>query len=383
MQAIRSIKQQHHITGADVSAWLGTPCILYMAGIQSEMPLAWWTEDDKGQLLTRGGFLQPTGLPLGALLTQAELTGLPADWSALLDMAPYLQWQLLQAMLSSPLAAELALSNPLLFILLVSWAEQQGIQPDVFTTLVGRKRTYLLQHIGLPPSGSILKILSRCQLMLKNPDELKFIHNELSLPGSVSLLRHVPHIGMTTFIVLAEQRTIAWPGLLKMLDTQAKTVGLSMLTRLLRDTRNLGASQRQLEQTQNLAQLHELHDKLVQRFNKQSLEKKSRALQASFGAYPAAPLAGTDNIQPLISWLDLLTEGARMHHCVGSYAHSVQLGKSFVYRVTSPERLTLALSKHPHGWEISEVKGFANSQPADDSMQYIRQWHQQALIHNG
>lgn len=377
MQATRHIKYPHHINRTDVSAWLGSSCFLYVADIQSPTPLFWWTENDKGQTLARGDFLQPTGLPLGALLSQKDLRSLPADWSALLDMAPYMQWQLLQAMLSSTRTAELALSCPLLFILLVDWAEHQGIQPDDFTTLVGRKRTHLLQHMGLPASGSILKILSRCQLILKNPDELQFIRHELSLPGSVNLLRHVPHIGMATFMLLAEHRTIAWPGLLGMIDPQATRTGHGTLTRLLRDTRNLGATQRQLEQTQSLGQLHALHDKLVQRFNRQSLEKKNIALQVAFGAYPSAPLPGTDSIQALTSWRDLLEEGARMHHCVGSYANSVHQGKSFVYRVTAPERLTLALSKHQHGWEISEVRGFANSQPGEESLQHIRQWYWQ------
>lgn len=381
MQATQHIEYPHHITRTDVSAWLGSSCFLYVTGIQSPKPLFWWTENDKGQTLARGDFLQPTGLPLAALLAKEELTDLPADWLALLDIAPYMQWQLLQAMLSSPRAAELALSCPLLFILLVDWAEHQGIQPDEFSILAGRKRTHLLQHMGLPASGSILKILSRCQLILKNPDELQFIRRELSLAGSVNLLRHVPHIGMATFVLLAEHRTIAWPGLLNMVDPQAARAGHGTLTRLLSDTRNLGATQRQLEKTQSLAQLHELHDKLVQRFNRQSLEQKSIALQVAFGAYPAAPLPGTDNIQPLTSWLDLLEEGARMHHCVGSYANSVHQGKNFVYRITAPERLTLALSKHSHGWEVSEVRGFANSQPSEESMQHIRQWHRQASRH--
>lgn len=378
MQATQYIEQPHHLTSINVSSWLDSPCFLYVAGIQSATPLIWWTENDKGHTLARGDFLQPTGLPLGALLAQEDLSSLPEDWLVLLDMAPYMHWQLLQAMLSSSQAVELALSSPLLFILLVDWAQQQGIQPDDFTTLVGRKRIHLLQHIGLPPSGSVLKILSRCQLMLKNPDELQFIRHELSLFGSVSLLRHVPQIGMATFVLLAEHRTIAWPGLLSMINPQAARARHGTLTRLLRDTRNLGATQKQLQQTQSLAQLHALHDKLVQRFNRQSLEKKSIELQVAFGAYPAAPLPGTDSIQPLASWLDLLEEGVGMHHCVGSYAHSVHQSKSFVYRVTKPERLTLALSKYSHGWEISEVRGFANSHPSDESMQRIRQWYRQA-----
>lgn len=361
-------------TIADVSPWMGYPCFIHVVGIHSETPLAWWSEDGAGRIIERGEFLQPTGLPLNALIPPSELAVIPTDWLTTLDIAPYMQWQLLQAMPSSPYAAELALSSPLLFILFVDWAKQEGISQAVFTALVGRKRTHLLSHIGLPASNSIVKILSRCQLKLRNSAELQLIRQELTLSSSVKILRHVPRLGLRAFMLLERYRAIAWPGLLAMVDPQTKTGNITALGRLLRDTQNMGATERQLKQLQNLAQLHELHDKLVRRFNQQSLHKKSIELRCSFGEYPTAPIPGTSDITPLVSWLDLLEEGSHMHHCVGSYAETVYSGHTFVYRVTAPERLTVALQKRQNRWEVSEIRGFANSRPTDESVECIRQW---------
>lgn len=369
--------QAEHLTPlvtADISAWMGYPSYLHVAGIQSAAPLAWWTADEAGRALERGSFLQPTGLPLGSVISKEELAAIPTEWQVLLDSVPYMQWQLLQAMLSSSEAAELALSNPMLFIMLVDWAESKGVDKHAFYSLVTQKRTNILRRIGLPPSKSVVKILSRCKAELRDSSELDFIRKELTLPESINLLSHVPKLGLVTFRLLVRHRPEAWPGLLKMIDPDTKVESISSLARLLSDTRNMGATDSQLRKLQTIRQLHELHDKLVLSFNQSSVTRKSQALERSYGAYPEAPIPGTEDIIPLTSWSELLREGIQMNHCVGSYARDVHLGNSFVYRVIYPERLTLAIEKRQNGWQLSEIRGHSNSSADKRSIMCATLW---------
>lgn len=66
-----------------------------------------------------------------------------------------------------------------------------------------------------------------------------------------------------------------------------------------------------------------------------------------------------------------------MHHCVGSYAEKIANNEVFIYKVTEPERLTLALKRYSSCWLLDELKGFQNAAPSPESRQAVRDWLQQ------
>src|SRR5690554_7442455 len=91
------------------------------------------------------------------LFTQEDFASILAQALMIADSVTSKKFQMLQAMLISPASMELALSNPLLFVLLVNKAEQEGTDKDVFTALVLEKRGKILDYLGLPASKSVLR----------------------------------------------------------------------------------------------------------------------------------------------------------------------------------------------------------------------------------
>ena len=60
----------------------------------------------------------------------------------------------------------------------------------------------------------------------------------------------------------------------------------------------------------------------------------------------------------LASPLDLVTEGAEMHHCVGSYAEQVEAGSYAAYRVVvGPERATVGIRAQGKSWVFDQARG--------------------------
>lgn len=280
-------------------------------------------------------------------------------------------------MLSSLHAQELALSSPMLFLLLVEHSIQNGIHEHYFQQLICKKRKHILQHIGLVDSTSTLKILGRTQLHLRHDEDVLTMIHVLQQPELVTLLRHVPRPSLAAFLLLSRNPHIAWTGLLRMLDDSSTIKDVLLLSRLIRDTYNMGASRQALHKTQTRKELQELHDRMIRRFNDANSQKNLLSAMLQY-EYPSPPRCGTSSIVPLTSWDELLQEGSCMHHCVGSYAGRIAMGELFVYKVTEPERLTLALKRYSSGWVADELKGFQNAEPSSESRKAVRDWLQQS-----
>jgi hypothetical protein len=82
-------------------------------------------------------------------------------------------------------------------------------------------------------------------------------------------------------------------------------------------------------------------------------------------ALPDAPVPTSFGIERLNSLAEQVAEGEEMGHCVGSmdYLLSAVNGDVAIYRVTSPVRATLALTKCKQGyWEIGALRGPHNAE---------------------
>ena len=49
-------------------------------------------------------------------------------------------------------------------------------------------------------------------------------------------------------------------------------------------------------------------------------------------------------------------------------------GNGFIYKVLSPERATLHISKKGHKYDINQFSLVCNKKPSDESFLKIRQW---------
>jgi|SRR5690554_651965 len=357
----------------DATQVLGYPINILINRIHTDKPLC-WTAHSNAEQVNEGGFLESPGLPLSILLGDELRTLPPPVFDVLQAATPCRQFAVLQAMLSSQQAQELALSAPMLFLLLVEHAVQHGIDEQDFHQLACSKRKQILENLGLVNSASTLKILNRIRLQLRHDEDVRTLTRVLQQPELVKYLRHVPHPSLAAFQLLSRNPQLAWPGLLSMLDDSSTIKDVLLLSRLVRDSHNMGASWQALQQTQTRQDLQNLHDRMVRRFNEAAANDYALYLARQYAEFPSPPFQGSDTIVPLASWEELLQEGNCMQHCVGSYTGMVAAGEVFVYKVTEPERLTLALRRKAHGWVLDELKGFHNAEPGSKALEAVYVW---------
>ena len=79
-------------------------------------------------------------------------------------------------------------------------------------------------------------------------------------------------------------------------------------------------------------------------------------------------------ITQLKSSYELVNEGKKMHHCVGSYIKEAEEGRSFFYKVTAPERCTLQIIVRGSQVYINGFKLACNKDPSEESSWEIRNW---------
>ncbi|MDQ6955264.1 MAG: PcfJ domain-containing protein [Mariprofundaceae bacterium] len=87
--------------------------------------------------------------------------------------------------------------------------------------------------------------------------------------------------------------------------------------------------------------------------------------------FPKAPIPGTESIQPIQSYRQLVAEGRRQQHCVLSYHTRIMSGNYAVYRMLEPERATIG----SYGcYILDQVKLHRNRTPSAETRELIRQW---------
>ena len=357
----------------DLSKDMGYPLSIHINSTRHEQPLFWqsWSNND---LLEDSSFLQAPGLPIAMLLPQEQLNCLPQHALAIAMSMPEKQYQLMQSMLISAAALELALSNPLLFLLLVHYAELQKLDAITFKALVLQKRTDILRYLQLPSGASVVKMLARIDVKQHRFANLNAVFEGLKNPEAIDSLRHVQHICVNHLLFLQRYRGLCWNSLFSMITPQSSIADLGHIRRLAQDSCLLGASIASLRTTSTVAELKTLHDRFVFKHNKMSVELRAKQQQRYYGDFPTPPLPGNELIVPISSWYELAIEGVQMHHCVSAYHQRIHEGEVFVYKVLTTPRVTLSLRPQGSDWVISEARSHANAQPSEEAMLVIHNW---------
>ncbi len=357
----------------DLSADIGYPLKVVVNGLQHEQPL-FWQSWSSGELVGESTFLQPAGLALKMLFTQEDFASIPAQALVIADSVTSKKFQMLQAMLISPASMELALSNPLLFVLLVNKAEQDGIDSDSFTALVLEKRSKILDYLALPSSKSVLRLLARTQYSNANGNDLDAVLEVLSRPVQLARLRHVKQLSLNHILFLQQFQGLFWPGVLELITPETNSAFAAYVCRMASDCCALGANLDNLRTVSTNEELNALHNRLINVRNQARNLGYVRQSLEEYGEFPSPPLAGNTIIVPLTSWKELTEEGQEMHHCISVHGYKIAARNYFVYKVLTQQRLTLAITPHGEGWRIDEVRGHSNTMPTEDSLQHIHDW---------
>ena len=346
---------------------------IHIQSPEHENPLQWksWNH---AQLVAEGGFLEEPGFMLDELLACFCSSRVTPAMKAIADAVPRKQYQLMQAMLSSEAAAELAQSNWLLFVLLVDYAEYHRIDRPTFQRMVKRRRVAILREMGLVDSAAAVRVLARTGPGLMTNSQLQSVFQVCEDETMVSMLHHVIKPTPMIYPLLFKYRHWVWPHFLQMASSCATQAEVNAWVSIVQDSLRMGASLRQLHGISSQNQLTRLHDRLVERYNARTDAVEIARLSQEYGAYPPPPITGNEMIQPLVSWEELVNEGREMRHCVASWHYRVKLREVFIYRVYGADRLTLAIARQGDGWRILEVKSYCNRPAPTYDLHKIQQW---------
>jgi len=368
----------------DLSQVLNYPITVRINGWHSDQPLHWASFNDD-DMVAEGLFLEAPGLPLFTLSDdkgQRLCDAIPDDINAICSLMPAMDFQVAQACAVSTAARQLAYDAPLLFLLAVDYARQRPLSMEAFEQFLQFKRADILSAAGLPGSKSLARLVGRLKLSPMMPWELDDVRLALQQSEFLTLLRHHAEVHLNHLRLLLRVRRPLWPGMLCLVNEHTQAADLTWTCRMIRDTLNLaGGNEQVMVQVNSREDLQDQHDRFIDRFNRQnhrnSAEKRlelAKALEEEHGAYPKPPIAPVEGIQPLSSWLELLEEGATMRHCVGSYDMAVAWGEVFIYRMISPERLTISLEHRNDAWVVGEVRASCNANPSPAALERVRRW---------
>lgn len=369
----------------DLSSVVGYHMVVRLLPWQSDAPFSWISEAEGAQLAT-GAFLEPPGISWEVLMeTHGEtLTqGMPDTLIQVINAVPFLGIELAQVAGRLDAALDMAVSSPLLLILLVEKGAQERWSADTFAALLHHKQSTLCAVAGLPATRSSAKLLRRCQLGPVIRRELFPLKRALNNPDNCEFLRHQPYVHARHLIFLANYEGARWPGLLTLINEALRPAphyrGSAWLKAMLMDTQRMLATRTEaLYPVSSLAAFQALHDQLVNVFNAHAtagnLQSSATELQQRHGPYPMPPLPNTTLITAITSWQDLLLEGERMRHCVGSYSSAVANGKVAIYHLQQPEPVTVAITPQGQRWKLSEARGVRNAPPSQEAHYFINVW---------
>jgi hypothetical protein len=112
------------------------------------------------------------------------------------------------------------------------------------------------------------------------------------------------------------------------------------------------------------------HNELVDQFNRGRSRRPSEKL-----LFSPPPVAGNDEVRPILNSVDLEQEGIEMNHCVGAYVSQVVARQSFIYSVrTTQERATLELVPRGRRWIVRQLLTFHNKRARRATRNVVNRW---------
>ncbi|MCB1093342.1 MAG: PcfJ domain-containing protein, partial [Verrucomicrobiae bacterium] len=133
---------------------------------------------------------------------------------------------------------------------------------------------------------------------------------------------------------------------------------------------------RPVRQFPDRERLREIHESIADayRLRLQRVTEVRRVSRDNFSRPPIPPIPG--EIEALTSPEALVDEGEAQGNCVASYAHKVERGDTFIYRVLKPSRATLSLVRQSSSglWKVGELEGRFNTPASLDAEEAVAQW---------
>ena len=262
-------------------------------------------------------------------------------------------------------AVDLFTSNPLLMTLVIHCAKRYKWTEAYVAQLLLEKRVSILTACGLRGQKSALKTLNKLSLGAFSHQAYLVIQEILALPNSHKL-NHLHYIDIKLFCLLSQ-----YPELVssRLLQSYQKDWSIKRFKMLYTDTLRMATqiNRQTLTNCRTLDELEKIHDRYIVRIN-----QRKKIINVN---YPPPPIAGCAHIIPITNSNELFEEGVTQHHCVSSYHRAVFEGKSYIYKILSPERATLEVRLQKNGgYWVSQLTLSCNKEPSEETIRTVFQW---------
>lgn len=255
----------------------------------------------------------------------------------------------------------------------VQGRHQTGIA-DSALWMVNKRQRDILARLGFPDSNSAVKTLRKTVPEAINPENAAGLRRALAVAETAKLLSHLTRInaGVLGLIADARIRPCITPKLLEEVAAERRQTYRAFTAGVLTHAWELLTAMRpdaQPPSFRSVVEVEDVHDRLAEEYCEWN------QLRAEKGLFPPPPIPGTKNIRPLLHPTELKEEGRQQHNCVASYANDVVRGRTYIYRVLTPQHATLSIVRGPGGdWEIEQLKGPCNQAVQKTTRQAVRDW---------
>ena len=284
------------------------------------------------------------------------------------------RWHLYQLLARSPGAADLFDSNPALCCMLAShWAFRSAPITHAARSarrLANRKRTVILEALGLPPLPAVERIMRVIPAQDATVRQMFYFRRAVA---DERVRRKMAHLPLLNYYLLRALCDPAYEPLLapsflaewaaRPYDPEKRN-WRSSDTVLFADLQDYAQMARiwrgraDMPPLRSIASLHRRHDRLVRAL---MLERARHEPNVGF---PAAPFQGNEDVQPVADYRELVRESEELRHCGFSYRDRILKGEYAVYRALKPERATIGLVRVTDGWRVHQIRGLGN-RPVD------------------
>jgi hypothetical protein len=306
---------------------------------------------------------------------------MPSGYADLLAPFQSHQWNLIRLLAMKHRFDELLQSNPVLAYYLANDPRfMRQAKAKMIEQMTGTPQADLLELLKLPAEKSMVKIIKKICQESATPLQSKTLQICSGDGGRLKKLAHLQQINCGALELVAspaELQPHITPQLLDEVSTDTSNNRSAVALDTFRQTFSMHQdviTDRSFPQIKSLEQLRIYHQEMHVKYEQKNREQADQQVKTAF----TPPIAGTANIQPIVSPSDVKDEGRVQHNCVGlhpNYTAEIFAGRLFLYRVFSPERATLSIVKGAGGeWQIGELKATCNKEVSAKTRQAVEDW---------
>ena len=327
------------------------------------------------------------------------------------------QWTLLKLLREERTFRDLIKANAVLAFCLANNREFRGTcaAPAEFQAVMHshNKQREILKWLGFPDSQAVVKLFKRIIPQAASPSSLRGLRTALAHSDApLKTLAHYRQINAATLGLLTDSK-MAPLVTSALLDEVAESNGNSVYLQVIDDVTHALRLVEQMDRGRPIRPFHSLrrvrtfveaidneyldYQRRQEEARRVAAEQAARRARAArrvrrqgqdrTGApkqkrtnpkaylWPPPPIPGTPGILPVTSY-DMLADEARTQgNCVASYWRNVVRHEAYIYRMTTPERATLAIVKRVDGqWHLSQIKATRNRPVALETRNVANRW---------